>query len=311
MGYKTFRQNVEPWKYVPYPKAPYYLFHNGCGCVAVTDIIVSNPKYANENPRTVAKYMVSKGYATRGNGTTRAGITETLRHYGFKCIRYAHAPNSNFWQELAKGGRAGVILFRGGTRGGVTWTKGGHYVAFTNYKYENGQHKLYTRDPNAGRHNDGWHSYEKTMKGLIVECWIAYLPASATTYTRYVASADGYANYRKGRGTQFAIMGKIPSGEKLTLTGYSGGWYRIKDGEGKGYYIHESVLSKTDLWVHTYKALQIMNVREKPDLNSKKVGQVKEGAVLKSSKISGTWVYIPDKKGWIRFRGKKEYLKMV
>ena len=66
---------------------------------------------------------------------------------------------------MAKGHMA-VILFRGGTRGGVTWTTGGHFLAATGYKVENGKHYLYMRDP-GGRDHDGWYCYETTMRGLI------------------------------------------------------------------------------------------------------------------------------------------------
>ena len=70
---------------------------------------------------------------------------------------------------MAKGHMA-VILFRGGTRGGVTWTTGGHFLAATGYKVENGKHYLYMRDP-GGRDHDGWYCYETTMRGLIPAIW--------------------------------------------------------------------------------------------------------------------------------------------
>ena len=69
------------------------------------------------------------------------------------------------FKVMAKGHMA-VILFRGGTRGGITWTTGGHFLAATGYKVENGKHYLYMRDP-GGRDHDGWYCYETTMRGLI------------------------------------------------------------------------------------------------------------------------------------------------
>lgn len=73
------------------------------------------------------------------------------------------------FERMSKGYMA-VMLFLGGSRGGVTWTLGGHFLAATSYKYENGKHYLYMRDP-GGRDHDGWYCYETTMKGLVYKVW--------------------------------------------------------------------------------------------------------------------------------------------
>jgi hypothetical protein len=118
--------------------------------------------------------MVEQGFATKGHGTTWNGITKTLEHYGFK----VETPNINSsmtaaWNLLNKTGapKQGVLLFRGGSRGGVRWTNGGHYVAFLDYRVTNGKHYFYTKD-SGGRHHDGWYCYETTMRGLLPKIWI-------------------------------------------------------------------------------------------------------------------------------------------
>lgn len=176
---KTFRQTDSRWSSKPFPKSPYNMGNSGCGPTACADIVVSNPKYTKITPNDVRAWTVSNGYASYGDGTYHSGISAILKHYGFKVTR--HDEMDSFWKEMRKSGRKAVILFLGGSRGGVTWTTGGHYVAATNYKIVNGKHYLYTRDPNGYRKNDGWHCYETTMKGLIYILWTCHLPNAPNT----------------------------------------------------------------------------------------------------------------------------------
>lgn len=171
---KTFRQDDPRWKNHPYPSNPYTMYNAGCGPTACADIIVNIAKCANYTPDTIRPWMISQGFATRGHGTTWAGIPKTLQHYGFKTMWPDTMPK--FFKEMAKKNRWGILLFTAGKRGGVEWTRSGHFVAVTDYKKEDGKHYLYTRDPNGDRRNDGWHCYETTMKGLIPQCWVAWLP---------------------------------------------------------------------------------------------------------------------------------------
>lgn len=174
MNSKIYRQADSRWGNLPYPTKAYKFASNGCGCCACTHCIIEIPKYANYTPANIRPYMVEQGFATKGHGTTWNGITKTLEHYGFK----VSTPNIDSsmtpaWNYLNKPGapKMGVLLFRGGSRGGVRWTNGGHYVAFLDYRVTNGKHYFYTKD-SGGRHHDGWYCYETTMKGLLPKIWI-------------------------------------------------------------------------------------------------------------------------------------------
>lgn len=240
-----FRQYDSRWGSLKYPSSPYTMKSSGCGCCACTHLIIEQDKYKNYTPKDVRPYMVKQGFATKGNGTTWTGMTKTLEHYGYTVKR----PNistkmSDAWKELNKGGRAGILLLKKGTRAGITWTSGGHYVAFLDYKYEDGKHYFYTKDSGA-RHNDGWHCYETTMKGLLPQIWIVKLPEQAkeTTTTekttakvktkKATKSAQSYTgtlagtykttdelNVRNGAGTDHKIMVTIPEGTEVKNFGY-------------------------------------------------------------------------------------------
>ena len=199
MNSKIYRQADSRWGSLPYPTKAYSFAHNGCGCCACTHNIIEIPQYANYTPANVRPYMVGQGFATKGHGTTWNGITKTLEHYGFK----VSTPNisssmSGAWDILGKTApKQGVLLFRKGTKGGITWTAGGHYVAFLNYKVQNGKHYFYTKD-SGGRHHDGWYCYETQMRGLLPKIWIVTemptgvaVPAKTTTTTTTTTKAKG------------------------------------------------------------------------------------------------------------------------
>ena len=169
MRKKVFSQLDPRWSKLPYPKKPYTIGTSGCGCCSVTHVIIEMTKYKNYTPKNVQPYM--KQFAIPGQGTRWAGITQALDHYGFKAIN--HATMADLFKTLEKRKqRLGIILFRGGTKGGVTWTSAGHYVAFTDYKVKGSKHWFYMKD-SGGRKHTGWYCYETTMAGLIPQVWSA------------------------------------------------------------------------------------------------------------------------------------------
>ena len=171
MRTKVFSQLDSRWCKLPYPNKTYTIGTSGCGCVSVTNVIIETPQCWEYTPKDVQPYM--KQFAVPGQGTQWAGITKAFDHYGLRAIN--HATMGDLFRILNKRKkRMGILLFRGGTKGGVTWTTSGHYVAFTGYKYKDGKHYFYIKD-SGGRHNNGWFCYEKTMQGLVVQCWSATL----------------------------------------------------------------------------------------------------------------------------------------
>ena len=193
MNSKIYRQADSRWGKLKYPSGGYTVAGSGCGLCACVHNIIEIPKYANYTPIDVRPYMVGQGFATKGHGTTWNGITKTLQHYGFGVA----TPNisssmSGAWAYLNKSGapKQGVLLFKAGTRGGVRWTSGGHYVAFLNYKVQNGKHYFYTKD-SGGRHHDGWYCYETTMRGLLPKIWIVTSKPDVPTVAKPTGKYSG------------------------------------------------------------------------------------------------------------------------
>ena len=141
--------------------------------MACTHVAMEQDRYKDWTPENLRPWMVSKGFAVAGQGTKWEGITETLKHLGHsKVVRIYSDPMSEAWKELNKGNRIGVILFNSRKApNGTRWTTCGHYVAFTDYKLQNGKHYFYCKD-SGGRDHDGWFTYENSMRNCVAKLWI-------------------------------------------------------------------------------------------------------------------------------------------
>lgn len=166
MAFGTYRQYDSRWGKKNYNGSSNYATA-ACGPTSCANILYAiNPKIT---PLTTGKYMQTHGYAIRNNGTAHAGIPACLKHFGAQNVGQVDKM-ADIFARCAKGD-VGVFLFGAGSRGGVTWTTSGHYVAVTGYKASNGKHYFRTFD-SGGRRHDGWYCYEKTMKGLIPKIWL-------------------------------------------------------------------------------------------------------------------------------------------
>lgn len=166
MGFGTYRQYDSRWGRKNYNGSSTYA-QAACGATACANIL--HAINASITPLTTGKYMQSHGYAIRNQGTAWAGIPACLKAFGAKDVRQVDKMSDVF--SYCSKGYVGVFLFRGGSRGGVTWTTSGHYIAVTGYKHVNGKHYFRTFD-SGGRRHDGWYCYETTMKGLIPRIWL-------------------------------------------------------------------------------------------------------------------------------------------
>lgn len=168
---KIFRQADSRWGYLPYPKKPYTVARSGCGLCAVTMCLVEEPEYANYTPKTVRPYMVQ--FATRGHGTTWAGIKKSLEHYGYT-VKDPNISSSmkSAWEILPKSMKRGVLLFRSGrAKDGTVYTNGGHYITFVDWK-KKGNDYWFKLEDSSGRNNSGWKCYRTSIAGLVPKIWI-------------------------------------------------------------------------------------------------------------------------------------------
>lgn len=207
MNKTVYSQLDSRWGKLPYPNKTYTLSTSGCGCVSVTHLLIETKKYQKYTPKNVQPYM--KQFAVAGAGTTHAGISTALKYYGFTPKQ--HSTMADLFATLNKSKyKMGILLFIKGSRGGITWTTGGHYIAFTGYKVVNGKHYFYMKD-SGGRKHIGWYCYETQMKGLIYKVWSAVPGASLMSGGTYTINFKS----RGGKGTMASI--KVEVGKAITL----------------------------------------------------------------------------------------------
>lgn len=175
MNPEIYRQYDDRWGDLPYPGWGSYLSDSGCGCLAVYHCAIELKKYAGILTVPQCRdYMVQ--YATVDNGTLWSGITCGLEHYGFTAHWRESDTMDDVFRELKDSCNCGVILFAKKDAAaygpdGTLWTTIGHYIAFSDYKIENGEHKFYLKDSGPRRH-DGWYSFERSMRGCCRNVWI-------------------------------------------------------------------------------------------------------------------------------------------
>ena len=177
----------------------------GCGPTSCADLIYNiNP---NITPIDTIKYMQKHKYAVYGNGTAHAGIPACLKAFGLTDVKEV-STMSKVWEYLSKGYVA-IFLFRKGSKGGITWTSSGHYVANDGYIVKDGKHKLKMFDPGQ-RDHDGWYYYETQMKGLISKVWVGKCPKivnppknNKTYYTGAFPSAEILKKGMKGNRVKY------------------------------------------------------------------------------------------------------------
>lgn len=206
MNKTVFSQLDTRWSKLPYPNSTYTIGNSGCGCVSVTHLLIETDKYAKYTPKNVQPYM--KQFATYGNGTTWAGVTTTLKHYGFS-VSVPSTMSKAFETLNTAKHKMGIISFRGGTRGGVTFTTIGHLMAFVDYKVKDGKHYFYLKD-SGGRKNTGWFCYETQMYGLVANIWVVK-PSNDLFYSYYTIKFKAHG----GEGKMDSVKVKVGAKVKL------------------------------------------------------------------------------------------------
>lgn len=242
MNPTIYRQYDSRWADLPYPTSSSPVSTDGCGLCSVTNSAIELDKYWDATPKTFYSFM--KQYAVAGNGTLWDGIDAGLKNFIGNCKRFDEM--TPFWNEVAKGNRVGVILFRNGSApDGTVWTSSGHYLSFVSYKYLNGEHWLYMKD-SGSRCHDGWYCYEESMRGCIRLLWTAEV----------INVKNGW--YKEGNHWYYYKSGKMVKNDWAQDS--KGLWYWLgKDGKmvksglitwkGDKYYLKSDGVMASNEWI--------------------------------------------------------------
>lgn len=194
----------------------------GCGPCSVASI-ACNISYTT--PKQVAAWLSGRG-AFGSSGTTRAGITVALEHYGFKSTYYTpeHSGGATWKKAMdqmksLKGDWWAIFLVVGTKNGGKDnlWTSGGHYLAITDYK--NG--KLYVRDSGAKRRT-GYYDPELLRYDTNV-IWVIQKKKNTAVYSGTFPTLPAKGYFKKG-----------DSGQQIKYLQMFLKWYGVYNGKVDG-----------------------------------------------------------------------------
>ncbi|QTL49763.1 SH3 domain-containing protein [Priestia aryabhattai] len=127
-----------------------------------------------------------------------------------------------------------------------------------------------------------------------------YVQASGTTpsaeSTTYIVTASTL-NVRSGAGTNYAAIGSMTKGQKLSVVSKSGDWYKINYSGRTGYvssdYVQASGTATSPAESTTYIVMaSTLNVRSGAGTNYASIGSVTKGQTLSVVSKSGSWYKI-------------------
>lgn len=147
----------------------------------------------------------------------------------------------------------------------------------------------------------------KTVSWILILMFLFTLSAIAENVK--TPHADGSMNVRSGPGTNYAVIGWVKNGQKITLLKDEGAWSKIRvDATGKTGYIKSFCIEKEESepaaapvyalgCVKTRYATSTVNVRRGPGTGHETVFALKSGAKMRILGESANWYLIEDENG--------------
>lgn len=249
MNSTKYMQTDSKWGSLPYPKKPCTIRNDGCGEVAVANVIIEMQKYANYTPATIQPYC--KQFAAPScDGTYWSGIPTMMKHYGLTEVKEC-ATMPALWTELAKGNRVAILLM-GSRNGGskkIHWSGSGHFIAVVGYRYKDGDHQVYVKDSYSNLSSrNGWLGYKTHLQGDVLKVWSGKLngtlatasatPTTTTTTTTTTATKlvvdgiGGTATIKAAQKYFGTAQDGIISGQNKSYKGYYPSIHAVQFGKG-------------------------------------------------------------------------------
>ena len=118
-----------------------------------------------------------------------------------------------------------------------------------------------------------------------------------------IAHVTNYVNVRTEPTTESSIIGKIPNGAVATvleIAGNENDWFKITSGKVEGYikseyfYYGEEASAVIEDYITRYAVVLAdrLNVREQPEITSKRIGYIDNGEKAKIVDCQGEWVQV-------------------
>ena len=126
------------------------------------------------------------------------------------------------------------------------------------------------------------------------------LLAAGAAQARQMVSIDRpEVNMRAGAGTQHATLWTLSAGYPLLVVGRQGQWYKVRDFENDEGWVYRPLTANKP---HHVVKSRVANLRSGPGTNTRVVGRLEYGEVLRTLERRGNWVRVRvsgGQTGWI------------
>ena len=203
---------------------------------------------------------------------------------------------------------------------------GGYGLICNDYGVQEREEEMEDDEYNKLDHMKGWHgvsikrNFNTSVENFDLTVWLEHNSlgdvkgggSSSATTGNYKVTSRTRLNIRKGRGTKYEILGKIPVGTIISVTDISGGWGKTTYGGVTGYvsmscltYVASSSSSSTG----NIQATGDVHIRSGAGTKYKSLTVAKKGTKATKLATSGSWykVTVNGKTGWTH----KNYWKAV
>ena len=192
-------------------------------------------------------------------------------------------------------------------------SKNSYYITHYDKSFEEALKIQMSGSPVTDSYNGRWNAAKEgdVAYYLNPENFLQFIPVEGTNQTKTVKITASTLNVRSQPTVNSSVLTQVYNGSTYEVLGVSNGWYKIQANNNTGWISGEYVISVGDKQSITSIQIEatVLNVREKPTINSSIVSQVKEGSVYIVLDKSNGWYKINSngKIGWIS----GEYVKPV
>lgn len=171
--------------------------------------------------------------------------------------------------------------------------------------------------PNISGTNEGWHgacyrrNLNREVKDFEMTAWFEFYSdkldnadsvLDSNTTGNYKVTSSVSLRIRSGRGTNYKILGSMPSGTLVTVTDISSGWGKVTYNGITGYSSMQH-LKKITTSNYNYKTTANLNMRSGRSTKYKILRTIPKGISLYITSISGGW-------GKTTYKGSMGYVYM-
>jgi SH3-like domain-containing protein len=138
-----------------------------------------------------------------------------------------------------------------------------------------------------------------TRSFVLLATWSLLVFSQAASAQSMVSVDRNTVNLRSSDSTNSTILFELGKGYPLQVISRKGSWLKVRDFENDRGWIHRPLVGNTP---HLVVKVNIANIRSAPNTNSRVLGKVQYGELLRTLDRRSQWVRVQQEsgaKGWV------------